>query len=421
MYMMGSTVFSIQPMKVKYLPGFNDEERGWLVNTIASKVDNLGDDAGIESQLTGQLFEGQPDYNDYINTVNMLARVMSIYLGIGDKTYPGSNTKYKNMDYSWYKLQDNSKDTENGGGIFGAIAAKLHGAVDKLVTSAINDDTYIHFYMTADGTGLSESLSVSTKSSSLESLFNNNLSSLAQEIQFLTGSESSIDYSSTLSSALSSIGNFTGNFSTTLQNLVQYGANYLNGGRLVFPQMLDDCSYDRSYRGTCRFVSPSGDPEAIFLNCYLPTAYILPYVLPQMLSDNMYKYPFLARVNAHGLFHCDLAAITSLDIQRGGQDGSCWTADGLPFEIDVSFNITPLYSKLMVTSARHPILFLSNSALHEYLGAMCGVSFTGYQHDLKLSILETVLGNQLTDTIPSMLRGYYSSGVAEWLRRLFNF
>ena len=220
---------------------------------------------------------------------------------------------------------------------------------------------------------------------------------------------------------MDSVGNVAGSFSQTLGNLVQYGANYLKGGRLVFPQMLDDCTYDRSYTGSCRFVSPSGDPEAIFLNCYLPLAYILPYVLPQMLSDNMYKYPFLCRINAQGLFHCDLAAMTNLRIQRGGQDGTAWTADGLPFEIDVSFDITPLYSKLMVTSARHPVLFLSNSALQEYLGALCGVSFTGYQFELKLNILKSIMGNYLSDTIPSMLRGYYSTNVAEWLRRLFNF
>ena len=423
MYMMGNTVFSIQPMKVKYLPGFTDEERGWFFSTIADRVGNLADDAGIENQLTGQLFEGQPDYNQYINTVNMLARVMAIYLGIGDRQFQGTGDTYRQMDYSWYKIRDNSHRTQsNGSGVFGIIESGVRWAADKLVTSAINDDTYIHFYMTADGTGMSESLSVSTKSSSLESLFNNNLSSLAQEIQFLTGGESSIDFANEVIDSVGTAAyDIAGNFSTTLQNLVQYGANYLQGGRLVFPQMLDDCTYDRTYRGTCRFVSPSGDPEAIFLNCYLPLAYLMPYVMPQMLSDNMYKYPFLARINAKGLFHCDLAAITSLDIQRGGQDGTCWTADGLPFEVDVSFNVTPLYSKLMVTSARHPVLFLSNSALHEYLGAMCGVSFTGEQHMLKLNILETVLGNYLRDTIPSMLRGYYSTNVAEWLRRLFNF
>lgn len=420
MYMMSNTIFSIQPLKVKYLPGFKQEDRGYFYNAIASKVGNLGDDSGIESQLSGQLFEGQPDYNDYINTVNMLARVMAVYLGIGDKVAKGS-TKYRDMDYSFYKMRDNSKSSSGTKGLFGVISDSFRWAADKLFTSAINDDTYIHFYMTADGTSMNESLSVSTKSSSLESLFSNNLSAIAQEIQFLTGAETGIDFSNAISDALGSIGDVAGNFSQTLGNLVQYGANYLRGGRLIFPQMLDDCNYDRSYSGSCRFISPSGDPEAIFWNCYLPTCYLLPYVIPQMLSDNMYKYPFLARVNAPGLFHSDLAAITNLRIQRGGPDGTMWTSDGLPFEIDVSFDITPLYSKLMVTSARHPILFLSNSALHEYLGAMCGVSFTGYAFDLKLHILETVVGNYITDTVPSMLRSYYSSNVADWLRKFFTF
>ena len=420
MYMMGNTIFSIQPLKVKYLPGFSDEERGYFYNAIANAVGGLGDDEGIESELSGQLFEGQPDYNDYINTVNLLARTMAIYLGIGDRTYR-TGVKYRNMDYSWYKVRDNSHRTEGDGSLFATITSPLRWAADKLVTSVVNDDTYIHFYMTSDGTGINESMSVSTKSSSIESLFNNNLSSIAQEIQFLTGAETGIDFSNALADVVNSVGNVAGSFSQTLGNLVQYGANYLKGGRLVFPQMLDDCTYDRSYTGSCRFVSPSGDPEAIFLNCYLPLAYILPYVLPQMLSDNMYKYPFLCRINAQGLFHCDLAAMTNLRIQRGGQDGTAWTADGLPFEIDVSFDITPLYSKLMVTSARHPVLFLSNSALQEYLGALCGVSFTGYQFELKLNILKSIMGNYLSDTIPSMLRGYYSTNVAEWLRRLFNF
>ena len=424
MFMMGNTVFSIQPCKVKYLPGFNDEQRATFFQYIADAVSNLGDDAAIEGNLTGQLFEGSPDYNNYINTVNMLARVMAIMLGIGDKTYMNTGTKYRNMDYSWYRIQDNSHNEGNDGTIFGTIASGARWVADKLVTSAINDDTYIHFYMTADGTSMSESMTVSTKSSGLESLFNNNLSSIAQEIQFLTGSESSIDFSGTIAEVANTIeaaGSAVGGISQTLGNLVQYGANYLNGGRLVFPQMLDDCNYDRSYRGSCRFISPSGDPEAIFLNCYLPLAYLLPYVLPQMLSDNMYKYPFLCRFNATGLCHCDLAAITNLQIQRGGQDGTCFTAVGLPFEIDVSFDVTPLYSKLMVTSSRHPILFLSNTSLLEYLRAICGISFTGDQIRLKLGIASALLTNQITDTVPSILRGYYSTDVANWLRSLFNF
>lgn len=422
MYMVPSVVCSIQPLKVKYLPGFNTEERSYFYNAIAGAIgDALGDDEGIESELTGQLFEGQPDYNPYINTVNMFARVMAIYLGIGDKKYRSTGAAYKNMDYSWYKIRDDSHDSVNTSSLFSVVSSSARWVADKLVTTAINDDTYLHFYATADGTSANESMSVSTKSTSLESLFNNTFSSIAQEIQFLAGAESGVDFTNKVAEVANSIGEGVGNISKTLENIVKYGANYLNGGRLVFPQMLDDCNYDRSFTVSCRFISPSGDPEAIFLNCFLPLCYLYPYVIPQMMSDNMYKYPFLCRVNVPSLFHCDLAAMTNLRIQRGGMDGTAYTIDGLPFEIDVTFDITPLYSKLMATSSRHPILFLSNTALQEYLGAMCGVSFTGNQLMLKLSVLKTLLRNEITDTIPSLLRSYYSSTMAETIRKLFNF
>jgi hypothetical protein len=346
---------------------------------------------------------------------------MAIYLGIGDKTYMNTSTKYRDMDYSWYKIQTGTAASSNG--LFGAVAESAVHGVSSVFSSVINDDTYLHFYMTADGTSVNENLSVSTKQSGLESLFNNNFSELAQEIQFLAGGDTGTGstFQQAIEDATNSLSGVADSMSTTVANIVRYGGNYLQGGRLVFPQMLDDCTYDRSYSGTCRFISASGDPEAIFLNCYLPLCYLLPYSLPQMLSDNMYRYPFLAKVNAKGLYHCDLAAITGMRIQRGGQDGTCWTADGLPFEVDVSFDVTPLYSKLMVTNSRHPILFLSNTALHEYLGAMCGISFEGNQLELKKDIIESLGVNAITDTIPSMLRGFYSSAVANWLRKLFNY
>ena len=106
MFMMGNTVFSIQPCKVKYLPGFSDDEKNTFFNMVASSVANLADDANLVGsdgvQLSGQLFEGQPDYNEYINTVNILARVISILLGIGDKEY--MNTGKEISQYGLFLL-----------------------------------------------------------------------------------------------------------------------------------------------------------------------------------------------------------------------------------------------------------------------------------------------------------------------------
>lgn len=427
LFMMQNTVFSIQPVKVKYLPGWKDDAKAAFIKTAAGYAGGGMDDAeiiaGNGEGLSGKLFQTQSDYNVYINTVNLLARTMSVYLGIGDLRYGSSGPAYKYMDYSLYR----EKQPKSGeGGILGFLGDTVRGVRRALMDSAINDDSYIHFYTTADGTSMSDSFTVSTKSSGLESLFNNNLSELGSEIQFMLGGTLTNETITALGNAAYDItsgvlGMLPGDAGATLANMVKYGANYLNGGRLVFPQMLDDCTYDRSYACSCRFISPNGTRESIFLNCLLPLCYILPFVMPQMLSDNMYRYPLLAKVDVPSMVHCELAAISNFRIQRGGPDGQSFTSDGLPFEISASFDITPLYSKLMVTNARHPILFLGNEELHEYLGSMCGVTFTGMQTGLKLSIIESLFKSYVPDTFGSMLRSWWDSAFVNAMRNVFNF
>lgn len=420
-FMQQNCIFSIQPGKVKYMPGFSDKDKQSFWNLASDLLRNntlSEDQEDVKNNLTGQLFEFTSNYNEYINTVNLLARVMSIYLGIGERTYPDTRFKYKNMDYSFYKMPQKSTNKSNTN-IFGGIVEGVRAVTDALFTSAINDDTYIHFYMSADGTSVDEDLTVLTRQSSLETLFNGTLSELSRDIEFLKGFAATGDaLTNAITEITGSVGDATAG--TLLGNMATYGANYLKGGRLVFPSMLDDVTFGRSYQGTCRFISASGDPEAIFLNCFLPTCYLFPFVIPQMLSENMYTYPCLAKVHSKGLFSCDLAAITNLRIQRGGSNADNWSTDGLPTEIDVSFTITPLYSKLMTTTYKHPILFLQNTALQEYLGAMCGISFVGNQMKLKGNIIMTLLTDRVTNVIPSLLRGYYDSSVANFMRRIYN-
>ena len=426
LFMEGNTLVSLQPCKVKYLPQMHDDEADTFFAQVGGMLGGeLGDDADARSSLTGTLFEAVNNYGTYINTVNLLARSLAIYSGIGEKRYLGLKNapKYANMDYSWYKIEKLTSDkVEQSNGFFGWVSKEARAAYSRVVTSAINDDTYLHFYGTADGTSVSDSLSVSTRESAMESLFNNNLSQIAQDIQFLAGGRPG-----TLTTIIDSVaaagGGIGDSLGGTLGNLLSQSSNYLKGGRMVFPQMIDDCTYDRSFKVSCRFISPSGDPEARFLNCLLPLCYLYPYVIPQQMaeSENMYTYPFLCRADVTGLFHSDLAVLSNLAIQRGGPDADAFTIDGLPFEIDVSFDITPLTSRLMVTTARHPIHFIRNNALQEYLGTMCGVSFTGDQMEIKAEVAKSLLGTSITDTLPTMLRSYYSSPVANWLRNVFTF
>lgn len=425
LFMMNNCVFSILPCKVRYLPGFSQDKKTQFFNTIGDLA-NYGQDSNLMSSangLSGQLFEAVQDYDTYMNTVNLLARVFAIYLGIGDKQCPGTSSTYANANYQFYRRFNKAAA---GGSLFSSVGNFVSHAKNALIDKAINNDAYTHFYMTADGTSMSDSMTVQTCASSIEGLFNNGLSELGREIQFLMGGSLDEGFVNELLGVAEGLGSSMssmGGIGSTLGNMFMYGANYLRGGRLVFPQMLDDCTYDRSYTGSCRFISPSGDAEARFMNCYLPLSFLLPYVLPQMMSDNMYTYPFVCKVDVPGQVHCDLAAMTGLRIQRGGPEGQSWTVDGLPFEIDVTFDITPLYSKLMVTTTDHPVLFLGNNALHEYMASMCGVDFTGDELSIKAQIAMALFNpvQVAKDRISSLFRSYYDSGIAEGLRKVFNF
>lgn len=425
MVMMHNCIFSLQPCKVKYLPGYNTRSKQAFTAMLDEGLSegSISGDAFGSDELSGQLWETIPDYEEYIGTVNMLAREISIYLGIGNKSYKGSGVPYSMMNYGYYNMQNPRKGI---GGAFAHAGDTLASGLGGIITETISDNNYIHFYATADGTSITDNMTVTTRSSSLEALFNNQLSDLAADIQFLFGSDSlneSIDkVGSNISKMVGdTLSGLPGGAGATLASIVKSGANYLKGGRIVFPQMLDDCNYDRSYSVSCKFVSPSGDVESIFNRCYLPLCYLWPFVLPQMLSDNMYRYPFVARVDIPGLGHCDLACVTGMRIQRGGSDGMCFNAQGLPFEIDVNFDITPMYSKLMVTSTNHPLLFLSNTALHEYLGSMCGVSFSGDQFAVKKAVIGMLMKNIPQDAVNGMLRSWYDSDAANLLRKIYSF
>ncbi len=435
MFGQSNTILSIQPGKVKYMPGFSEKDRNtfWQMAKDAMGSGNVGDDANLETDMSGQLYEFRSDYTNYINKVNLFARVMSIYLGIGDKICPigGSGRTYKEANYSFLtqKLDDSQFQ---GTGMFGGLIADAVNlitapvrsvqAAGQLIGSSINDDMWMHFYMTADGTGADDSMSVSTRASSLESLFTGNLSGMARDIEFLTGSPMN---SQSIENLLTGItdGLFSGmDIQTTLNTIIKGGSDVISGGHLVFPQMIDDCTYDHSFRATMKLIAPHADPESIFLYEYLPICHLLPFVVPEMLSENTYTYPCICKATCKGMFASDLAIVSQLSINRGGSDSSQWNMAGLPTEVEVSFNITPLYSKLMTTTTAHPIMFMQNTALQEYLGAICGVTFTGERLTEKLSILKTLTGNKVfADPMVNMATGFFDSTLANAVRKWWNF
>ena len=134
----------------------------------------------------------------------------------------------------------------------------------------------------------------------------------------------------------------------------------------------------------------------------------------------MYTMPFLVRGFARGLFSCNIGVLTNFQVTKGGQDDSAWTGEGQPTEIEVSFDITPLYTKLMLSSySELNTMFLRNYGMIEYVSAICGVDMRESQFDLKIDMVAAFGGAMIVNTAPNWLDGIlYNNPIAQTIRSM---
>lgn len=406
------SILSICPGTVDYLPGFNKKEKDTFFNLLrdSMKEDGILGKVTEADKLSGKLYEFKSAYKDYINVVNLLARTAANYLGIGDVTnvIPGSSVPLKHFDYGYYTTPSKlSSKTGSRRSIFTETKLALE--------TAVKDSHYVHFFVNNQGASVQENISATSTASILEEKLSegNTLSSLGRNIEFLfggaIGASAEKEINDIINEAMGS-GSFLGSIARLMNNYISHG------GRLVFPQMIDNVQYDKTVSVTLKFVSPYGDKRSIFLRVILPALHLLAFATPKQIADNMYTYPFLCRVYQKGWFNTDLAFINSLEFTRGGQDNTSWTVDGLPTEIEASFNITPLYSSLMVTSAANPFLFLQNTTLMEYLGTMCGLDLKMNNITTKVEVAKQVLLNKIFDVPTNLARGIVDTKFMNALR-----
>lgn len=422
------TIISICPCKVVPIrPGSGGKSVESLITAAlrgGDDVDELLNDS-IESFASDKmLFTCKPDYNAFANEVNLLTRVFSIFMGIGDEKVilPRSNGKsytasklYKNMDWREYQLGEDVRDTDeaegyeedgshsfiNNSGLGGVFSAFL----EDMTNSILRHQGYVHFYA-QNSSEYSETISNGTRESAIaskvSSMFNDDY---LKDFTFLTG--------------LSSAGDATANglINNLLMNsdlsdsgwgsLLSGAGSYLKGGKFVFPQMIDDSTYSKSIRVAVKLVSPSGDLYSIFTNIMLPLAHMIALALPRQMSANVYTYPHLVRLFSRGWMNCEMGLVTDFNVQRGGQDDNQWTINNLPTEVDVTMEITPLYNSLMLSSASKPIGWFKNDGLQEYLGTMCGVNLKGDNISNKIKIAESMVLNAVPDMANSVIHGLF--------------
>lgn len=413
-----SSILSLCPGKVDYLPGFHKSEKSLFWSKVKGDLKGYGSAVWKNARrdkkmdLNGQLYAFKSAYKDYINIVNPMCRTAANMMGIGNLSaadlFAGSTSgiSINTFDYAFYTGHCKSK---KAGGLF--------AMTEKALNTAVSDNSYIHFYTNHPGTVASESITTESGKSWLEEQVSggSGLDMAARNIEFLLGGFATIP--SEAKNDLMKVLDESRDESELLGGFATIAKNYLQGGRLVFPKMITGMNYEKTIKCELCFRSIYGDKRSIFKFVIVPCIHLLAMATPKQLSSNMYTYPFLVRAYQRGNINMDLAFMNSLEFSRGGSDGTCWTVDGLPTEVIATFNITPLYSNMMVTSASNPFLFLGNTAMMEYLGTMVGLDLKANNLAAKSQIAKNVISNAIFDIPTNLARGIVDTKIMNEIRK----
>lgn len=410
-------IVKIVPGVPNYLPDFSKEQKEAFTNYVASRSAATE----ISKKITdedGRYFDFVADYVDYMRYVNLLCRVSSIYLGIGDLTVPGTTEKYKNYDWSrYYNLnKSDSKNTNNESkGVFEVIAA----AGQKVMSEIIGEYKHIQFYVDA-GASYNESVSNSTSQSQVMGLFDT-AEGLVKELAFLTSTDGNTSIWNDMLSGVGSGADFLNEKLTkgnggAMSRVLGLSAQVLQGSNVIFPEIYGDSDFDKSYSFSLNLTSPYGDAESIFLNIYVPMMHVLAFSLPRQTSANGYTTPFLVKAYSHGWFSCDMGIVSSISIEKGPDRD--WSITGLPTTVKITVSIKDLYSNLMISKSSRPELFFNNNGLIEFLAVTCGVDISKPNFMLRLETYVNIITNKIMD-IPSSIAQEFIQSIGNALSFLY--
>lgn len=412
------TIVSITPGKVhvKSLGSFMSSDFGInaLVNMVTQDPDKgLVDD--IYNKMSGAkyFYDFASAWKEYGNMVNLLCRVMAILIGIGDQTVMGTSTKYKYYNYmNWQHTSDG--ETNHGGSVLDRVFGWMSEEKDKVF---IDKNNYVHFYAGVSSDS-SDSISTTTRESVIQSKLESIFTDEMKDIAFLAGdlgSSITNDVKESINEAFSAEGLDPG---SGWADMLTKGIGYLSGAKMVFPQFIDDFQYGKDITVNCRFVSPYGDPESIMEYCFIPLAHVMAFSMPRQESRNTFKPPLLVRGFSKGYFNTEMGVVSSLRINRGGPDNMSWTADGLPTEIEVTFDITPMYSNLYLSTTSNPTNFMYNDGLIEYLCTICGADMAADSISTKINLFASLGLDTVKDIPSSIIQSIWRDGLGNIINNL---
>ena len=404
----------LTPCEPLFMDDFSNTSRNTVMNNLLGNISDLN-----TINESGRYYSVDFNYIEYYKYLNTMLACLAVYLEYnGDSLF---NTKIRIGDQEEKKI--------------GHIdwANELNSDFKTFFTAQEN----IVFYL--DGlTSISESFGNDTTESSLASQING-FSDTAREIRYLFGSKgnaaaelvnSGANVTSSIAESMSNSllsSNIAGGIVNSISNK---GVNtLLNGGKIIFPEMWSNSSYDKSYTIDIKLRSPDHDNLSIFLNVLKPYCKILALVMPrQLVTDNNgdpngYSSPFLVKAYSKGMFNIDMGMITSLSVTKGAE--CCWNDDGLPTQIDISIEIKDMYKHLAmstlditspISSAKN---IVNNTAYMDFLANMTGLNIGQMEVGRRISMVYYLSQNYVSRASSSLFRKF-DQGVTKLIGRMYN-
>lgn len=315
------------------------------------------------------------------------------------------NQKVRSMSSSVYP-----NSPENVGSYSVTTGEPEPTLIEMLGEALSTNMNYVQFYMAPDT--FSENLSNSTMQSSIVSQLVEKASTTTKEIRFLTNSlagdkalEAASNIASMADSAVEGLNQaFSGGFLTdVMSRIASVGKHVIAGDTMVFPEIFDRSEYSKNYSINIALKTPYGDKYSYYMNILVPLCHLIALTAPKQTTANTYSSPFLVRAFVPGQWNCNLGIIDSLEIRKGGANGSL-SVDGYPLEVDVTLRIKDLYSDLMIAPTTDPFLFLGNQGLVDFLAVNCGLDLTIPNYDAKFKLtIDSVKQAYLFDVGENMI------------------
>lgn len=347
----------ITPGKVNFMKDYkNKDAAAKVLLSLIQSSDNENELSELKNTTDGlgRYYTFESDFDGYYDCVNAMITTGAAYLNV--------DSALVNMYGKGYGKLANVEWNTAGNSSFKDI---------------LSSNPYVAFYVDS-ASSAQESFSNTTKESQLASKVNS-FSDTAQELQFLLGYNGLGNIlekgESAIQSAIQTIDDVTTTFlngNNFISNLADNFATVATGGKLIFPEIWSDSSFDRSFSVDIKLRTPDCDILSWFLNIFVPLCHLVCLVSPVQATDhtNGYTSPYLVKGFYKGLFNCNLGILSNLNITKGKE--SAFTIDGLPTEIDVSFEIKELYNAMSISKASDH--FYNNVNLMDYIANTCGIN-----------------------------------------------